>query len=250
MEFIMQNLAGKVAFVTGGSRGIGAAIAKRLAREGAKVAFTYVSTPDRARDVAGEIEAAGGVALAIKADNRKAQEIEASINEAAAKFGRIDILVNNAGIIEMGPVDELSIEQFDRTVDVNVRAVFVATKAALAHMPDGGRIITTGSNLAHQVPWPGLSLYALSKSALIGFTRGAARDLGPRKITVNIVHPGPTETDMNPAEGDIADAARSVMAIPDYSDANDTAGLVAWLAGPEAKVVTGSEFTVDSGMNA
>ena len=246
----MQNLAGKVAFVTGGSRGIGAAIAKRLAREGAKVAFTYVSTPDRARDVAGEIEAAGGVALAIKADNRKAQEIEASINEAAAKFGRIDILVNNAGIIEMGPVDELSIEQFDRTVDVNVRAVFVATKAALAHMPDGGRIITTGSNLAHQVPWPGLSLYALSKSALIGFTRGAARDLGPRKITVNIVHPGPTETDMNPAEGDIADAARSVMAIPDYSDANDTAGLVAWLAGSEAKVVTGSEFTVDSGMNA
>ena len=246
----MQNLAGKVAFVTGGSRGIGAAIAKRLAREGAKVAFTYVSTPDRARDVAGEIEAAGGVALAIKADNRKAQEIEAAINEAAAKFGRIDILVNNAGIIEMGPVDELSIEQFDRTVDVNVRAVFVATKAALAHMPDGGRIITTGSNLAHQVPWPGLSLYALSKSALIGFTRGAARDLGPRKITVNIVHPGPTETDMNPAEGDIADAARSVMAIPDYSDANDTAGLVAWLAGSEAKVVTGSEFTVDSGMNA
>ena len=250
MEFIMQNLAGKVAFVTGGSRGIGAAIAKRLAREGAKVAFTYVSTPDRARDVAGEIEAAGGVALAIKADNRKAQEIEAAINEAAAKFGRIDILVNNAGIIEMGPVDELSIEQFDRTVDVNVRAVFVATKAALAHMPDGGRIITTGSNLAHQVPWPGLSLYALSKSALIGFTRGAARDLGSRKITVNVVHPGPTETDMNPAEGDIADAARSVMAIPDYSDANDTAGLVAWLAGPEAKVVTGSEFTVDSGMNA
>ena len=250
MEFIMQNLAGKVAFVTGGSRGIGAAIAKRLAREGAKVAFTYVSTPDRARDVAGEIEAAGGVALAIKADNRKAQEIEAAINEAAAKFGRIDILVNNAGIIEMGPVDELSIEQFDRTVDVNVRAVFVATKAALAHMPDGGRIITTGSNLAHQVPWPGLSLYALSKSALIGFTRGAARDLGSRKITVNVVHPGPTETDMNPAEGDIADAARSVMAIPDYSDANDTAGLVAWLAGSEAKVVTGSEFTVDSGMNA
>ncbi|MBO9506348.1 3-oxoacyl-ACP reductase family protein [Thalassospira sp. A3_1] len=246
----MQNLAGKVAFVTGGSRGIGAAIAKRLAREGAKVAITYVSAPDRARDVVGEIEAAGGVALAIKADNRKAQEVEAAINEAAAKFGRIDILVNNAGIIEMAPVDELSIEQFDRTVDVNVRAVFVATKAALAHMPDGGRIITTGSNLAHQVPWPGLSLYALSKSALIGFTRGAARDLGPRKITVNVVHPGPTDTDMNPAEGDIADAARSTMAIPDYSDANDTAGLVAWLAGPEAKVVTGSEFTVDSGMNA
>mgnify|MGYP003111527308 FL=1 len=246
----MQNLTGKVAFVTGGSRGIGAAIAKRLARDGATVALTYVSSPDRARDVVGEIEAAGGTALALKADNRNAEEIEAAVNQAAAQFGQIDILVNNAGIIEFAPIDELSIEQFDRTVDVNVRAVFVATKAALAHMPDGGRIITTGSNLAHQVPWPGLSLYALSKSALIGFTRGVARDLGPRKITVNVIHPGPTETDMNPAEGDIADAARRIMAIPDYSDANDTAGLVAWLAGPEAKVVTGSEFTVDSGMNA
>lgn len=246
----MQNLTGKVAFVTGASRGIGAAIAKRLARDGATVALTYVSSPDRARDVVGEIEAAGGTALAIKADNRNAEEIEAAVNQAAAQFGQIDILVNNAGIIEFAPIDELSIEQFDRTVDVNVRAVFVATKAALAHMPDGGRIISTGSNLAHQVPWPGLSLYALSKSALIGFTRGVARDLGPRKITVNVIHPGPTETDMNPAEGDIADAARRIMAIPDYSDANDTAGLVAWLAGPEAKVVTGSEFTVDSGMNA
>tara|TARA_R110000782_G_scaffold29715_2_gene73758 strand:- start:61 stop:801 length:741 start_codon:yes stop_codon:yes gene_type:complete len=246
----MQTLTGKVAFVTGGSRGIGAAIAKRLARDGATVVLTYVSTPDRARDVVGEIEATGGTALAIKADNRNAEEIEAAVNQAAAQFGQIDILVNNAGIIEIAPIDEFSIEQFDRTVDVNVRAVFVATKAALAHMPDGGRIITTGSNLAHRVPWPGLSLYALSKSALIGFTRGVARDLGPRKITVNVVHPGPTETDMNPAEGDIADAARSIMAIPDYSDANDTAGLVAWLAGPEAKVVTGSEFTVDSGMNA
>ncbi|PKR59902.1 3-oxoacyl-ACP reductase family protein [Thalassospira lohafexi] len=246
----MQNLTGKVAFVTGGSRGIGAAIAKRLARDGATVALTYVSSPDRARDVVGEIEAAGGTALAIKADNRNAEEIEAAVNQAAAQFGQIDILVNNAGIIEFAPIDEFSIEQFDRTVDVNVRAVFVATKAALAHMPDGGRIISTGSNLAHRVPWPGLSLYALSKSALIGFTRGVARDLGPRKITVNVVHPGPTETDMNPAEGDIADVARSVMAIPDYSDADDTAGLVAWLSGPEAKVVTGSEFTVDSGMNA
>ncbi|MEQ8389807.1 MAG: 3-oxoacyl-ACP reductase family protein [Thalassospira sp.] len=246
----MQNLAGKVAFVTGGSRGIGEAIAKRLARDGAKVILTYVSAPDRARDVVGEIEAAGGTALALKADNRNAEEIEAAINQAASQFGQIDILVNNAGIIEFAPIDEFSIEQFDRTVDVNVRAVFVATKAVLAHMPDGGRIITTGSNLAHRVPWPGLSLYALSKSALIGFTRGVARDLGPRKITVNVVHPGPTETDMNPSDGDIADAARSVMAIPDYSDANDTAGLVAWLAGPEAKVVTGSEFTIDSGMNA
>ncbi|WP_430474127.1 SDR family NAD(P)-dependent oxidoreductase [Thalassospira lucentensis] len=246
----MQNLAEKVAFVTGGSRGIGAAIAKRLARDGAKVVLTYVNAPDRARDVVGEIKAAGGTAVALKADNRNAEEIEAAINQAASQFGQIDILVNNAGIIEFAPIDEFSIEQFDRTVDVNVRAVFVATKAVLAHMPDGGRIITTGSNLAHRVPWPGLSLYALSKSALIGFTRGVARDLGPRKITVNVVHPGPTETDMNPSDSDIADAARSVMAIPDYSDANDTAGLVAWLAGPEAKVVTGSEFTIDSGMNA
>lgn len=246
----MKNLTGKVAFVTGGGRGIGAAIAKRLVREGATVVLTYVSAPDRAGDVVGEIEAAGGTALMLKADNRKADEIEAAINQAAAQFGQIDILVNNAGIIEIAPIDEFSIKQFDRTVDVNVRAVFVATKAVLAHMPDGGRVITTGSNLAHRVPWPGLSLYALSKSALIGFTRGVARDLGPRRITVNVVHPGPTETDMNPGVGDIADAARRVMAIPDYSDANDTAGLVAWLAGPEAKVVTGSEFTVDSGMNA
>ncbi|WP_404422610.1 SDR family NAD(P)-dependent oxidoreductase [Thalassospira australica] len=246
----MQNLAGKVAFVTGGSRGIGAAIAKRLAREGAKVAITYVSAPDRARDVVGEIEAAGGVALALKADNRKPDEIETAINEAAAKFGKIDILVNNAGIAEFGPISELTLDQFDRTISVNVRSVFVAVKAVLAHMPDGGRIITTGTAFALRAPMQGISIYTLSKTALVGFTRSLAHDLGGRGITVNMLHPGSTDTDMNPADGEMADGQRGMMAIPQYSKAEDTAGLVAWLAGPEARVTTGAEFTVDSGFSA
>ncbi|WP_336080092.1 SDR family oxidoreductase [Thalassospira sp. CH_XMU1448-2] len=246
----MQNLVEKVAFVTGGSRGIGAAIVRRLAHEGAAVAFTYVQSDEKAQRVVRDVEAAGGKALAIKADNRSDADIISAVNEAANAFGKIDILVNNAGIFDAAPIDDLTIERFDATMDVNVRAVFVAVKAALTHMPEGGRIISIGSNLAHKVPWPGISLYAMSKSALIGFTRGLARDLGGRGITANIIHPGSTNTDMNPVDGQMSDAQRGLMSIPKYSHPDDTAGLIAWLAGPEAKVVTGAEFTVDSGINA
>lgn len=246
----MQNLAGKVAFVTGGSRGIGAAIVKRLARDGAAVAFTYVQSDEKAQAIVRDVEAGGGKAVAIKADNRSEADIVNALGEAANVYGKVDILVNNAGIFDAAPIDDLTIDRFDATMDINVRAVFVAVKAVLRHMPEGGRIITIGSNLAHKVPWPGISLYSMSKSALIGFTRGLARDLGGRGITANIIHPGSTDTDMNPADGQMSDAQRATMAIPQYSQPEDTAGLIAWLAGPEAKVVTGAEFTVDSGINA
>ncbi|WFE75331.1 3-oxoacyl-ACP reductase family protein [Roseinatronobacter sp. S2] len=246
----MSALNGKIALVTGGSRGMGAAIAKRLAREGAYVAITYATEGDKAAEVISSIKTAGGRGIAIQADNRNAEAVTAAIDTVAAAEGHINILVNNAGIIDARPISELTLEDFDRTVDINVRGVFVATKSAVAHMPDGGRVITIGSNLASQVPWPGISLYALSKSALIGFTRGLARDLGERAITANIVHPGSTDTDMNPASGDMADAQRAQMAIPRYGDPADVASLVAWLAGPEARSVTGAEYVIDGGTNA
>ncbi|WP_258867973.1 SDR family oxidoreductase [Alkalilimnicola ehrlichii] len=175
--------------------------------------------------------------------------MEAAVAAVVKAYGGIDILVNNAGIIEFGQVTEITPEAFERTVEVNVRGPVLTTMAAIPHMPDGGRIVTIGSNLAKRVPWPGMSLYSLSKAALIGFTKGVARDLGPRQINVNIVHPGSTDTDMNPADGELSDAQRSLMAIPRYNSAEDVAGLVAWLAGPEGRSVTGAEFTIDGGTN-
>lgn len=246
----MPQLNGQTALVTGGSRGIGAAIARRLAADGAAVAITYTQAEQQAQEVVRDIEAAGGRGLAIRADNRAPAAIEAAVSATAEAFGSISILVNNAGIFDARPITELTLADFDRTVDINVRAVFAFTRAALAHMPDGGRIITIGSNLAQRVPWPGLSLYSLSKAALIGFTKGLARDLGPRAISVSIVHPGSTATDMNPDSGELADLQRSGMAIPRYNDPAEVAGLVAWLAGPEGRGVTGAEFTIDAGTNA
>lgn len=246
----MPQLNGQTALVTGGSRGIGAAIARRLAAEGAAVAITYTQAEQQAQEVVRDIEAAGGRGLAIRADNRAPAAIEAAVSATAEAFGSISILVNNAGIFDARPITELTLADFDRTVDINVRAVFAFTRAALAHMPDGGRIITIGSNLAQRVPWPGLSLYSLSKAALIGFTKGLARDLGPRAISVSIVHPGSTATDMNPDSGELADLQRSTMAIPRYNDPAEVASLVAWLAGPEGRGVTGAEFTIDAGTNA
>ncbi|TKT80069.1 SDR family oxidoreductase [Aquamicrobium sp. LC103] len=246
----MRNLSGKVALVTGGSRGIGAAIARKLAADGADVAITYARSAERAASVVRDIEGAGGSGLAISADNRDAAAVEAAIAATVERFGRVDILVNNAGIFDAGHISELTLEDFDRTVDVNVRAVFAATRAAVAHMRDGGRTVMIGSNLARRVPGPGISLYALSKAALTGFARGLARDLGPRGITANVVHPGSTDTDMNPAAGEDADTQRSLMAIQRYGDPADVADLVAWLAGPAARGVTGAEFTIDGGANA
>lgn len=197
----MSTLNGKVALVTGGSRGIGAAIAKRLAADGAKVVLTYVNGAEAAANVVKAIEVAGGTALALRADASDPADVEAAVAGTAETFGRIDILVNNAGIFHAAPIETLSLDDFDRTFSINVRSAFVASKAALSVMPDGGRIISIGSNLAVRATSPGLSLYTASKAAIADLSQALARELGPRGITVNAVHPGSTDTDMNPADG-------------------------------------------------
>ena len=193
-------LAGKAAFVQGGSRGIGAAIVQRLARDGAAVAFTYASSAQKAEELASRIEAAGGRVLAIKADSADAEQLKAAVDQAAAHFGRLDILVNNAGVLAVAPLEDFSLEDFDRTVAVNVRSVFVASQAAARHLGEGGRIITIGSTNAERMPFAGGGVYAMSKAAVTGLTRGFARDLGPRGITVNTVQPGPVDTRHEPGQ--------------------------------------------------
>ncbi|HEY0611377.1 MAG TPA: SDR family oxidoreductase [Chitinophaga sp.] len=246
----MKRLLNKTALVTGGSRGIGAAIVKRLAAEGANVAFTYVSSADKAQAVLKDIEAAGVKGLAIAADNENADAVTAAVDKTAAAFGRIDILVNSAGIWDAKPFEEHVLADFDRLINVNVRAVYVSISAALRHMPEGSSIITIGSNLADRVYGPGMTLYSMSKSALIGFTKGLARDLGPKKITVNLVQPGATDTDMNPANGAHSDIQRNFMAIPQYAKADDMAAMVALLASEEGRSITGTALTIDGGTNA
>ena len=242
-------LAGKVALITGGSRGLGAAIAQRLAEDGAAVAFTFSSSPDKADEVLKSIEATGGRAIAIKADSAVPAAIEAAVAETVKVLGRLDILVNNAGIATMAPIDQFSLEDFDRLIAVNVRAVFVAIKAAAAVLPEGGRIINIGSVNADNMPFAGGSVYALSKGAVASFTRGVARDLGSRGITVNNVQPGPVDTDMNPADGEFADSLRKIMALGRYGKASEVAGLVAYLAGPDGGYVTGANLTIDGGFD-
>jgi 3-oxoacyl-[acyl-carrier protein] reductase len=246
---LMSRLSHKVAFVTGGSRGIGAAIALKLAEDGADIAVTYTSTPDKADQTVKAIEKLGRRAIAIKADNTDADAVERAVNEAHTTLGRLDILVNSAGVYSMDTVDKLELEEFDRVMSIHVRASFVAAKAAVALMPNGGRIINIGSNLAEIVPFPGLLAYSTSKAALIGLTKALARDLGPREITANIVHPGSTDTDMNPANGDHAEGQRARMAIPRFGQAKDIAGLVAFLAGEEGRFVNGTSLTIDGGAN-
>ncbi|WP_454656111.1 SDR family NAD(P)-dependent oxidoreductase [Bosea beijingensis] len=245
----MSRLAGKRALVTGGSRGIGAAIACRLAAEGADVALTYERSADKAAAVVTEIEALGRKGFAIAADSADPAAVTRAVDDAARALGGLDILVNNAGIYRGGPVAEWSLADIDATLAVNVRAVVLASQAAAAHLGEGGRIISTGSCLADRVVEPNVTLYAMSKAALIGFTKGLARDLGPRGITVNIVHPGSTDTDMNPAGGPGADAQRARMAIPRYGQPEDIAGLVAYLASEEARFITGAGFAIDGGVN-
>lgn len=245
----MKNLSNKTALVTGASRGIGAAIAKRLAREGANVAITYNSSPERAEAVVKEIEAAGGKAIAIKADSSDPAAVRAAVDKAAATFGELNVLVNNAGIAMLKSVEDFSMEDFDLHTSVNIRAVFAGSQAALKHMPRGGRIITIGSCMAERVAGPGGSVYAMSKSALIGLTKGMARDLGPKGITVNLVHPGPIDTDMNPADGAGADWQRSMNALGSFGSVEDVAAMVAFLAGPESGNITGAGMLVDSGNN-
>jgi 3-oxoacyl-[acyl-carrier protein] reductase len=250
LELPQLELRGKVALVTGGSRGIGAAIAIQLAAAGADVALTYVRSAEKAEAVVKQIEALGPRGMAIQADNADAAAVEAAVATTIEAFGRLDILVNSAGIWHAGTIDTVTLEQLDETMAVNFRAPFIASKAAASVMQEGGRIISIGSNLADRVPFEGIALYSASKAALVGLTKGLARDLGPRGITVNVVHPGSTETDMNPAEGDVADHQRSLMAIPQFGSPNDIAGLVTWLAGPQGRFVTGATLTIDGGTNA
>jgi len=245
-----QILKGRRALVTGGSRGIGAAIVKRLAREGADVALTYSSSPDRAEEVAKAAQSLGVQSITIQADSADADAVVAAVERTAQEFGGIDILVNNAGIAVMGPIDEFKLADFDRTFAINVRAVFVATQAAVKHMKEGGRIINIGSTNAERMPFAGGGVYAMSKSALQGLVQGLSRDLGPRGITINNVQPGPVDTELNPATGDFAASLIKLMALPRYGTAEEIAGFVAYLASPEAAYITGANLMIDGGFSA
>lgn len=246
----MASLTGKVALVTGGSRGIGAAIAKRLAADGAAVAITYSSGKEKADEVVRDIVASGGRAVALRADATDADAVRGAVDETARELGGLDVLVNNAGVATIVALDEFTLEDFDRLVSVNIRAVFVASQAAARHMSDGGRIITIGSVNADRIPFIGGSVYGMTKSAVAGLTRGMARDLGPRGITVNTVQPGPVDTDLNPADGPFAAVLMPTLAIRRYGHVDEVAGLVAYLAGPEAGYVTGAALTIDGGFLA
>ncbi|WP_327592942.1 3-oxoacyl-ACP reductase family protein [Streptomyces chartreusis] len=239
------TLHGKVALVTGGSRGIGAATALRLAREGADVALTYVHGKEAAEEVVRAVEALGRRAVALRADAGDADEAQGAVDRAAEALGGLDVLVNNAGIGVLGPLEGLSLTDVDRVLAVNVRGVFLTSRAAAARMDAGGRIITIGTCMTQRVPGPGGTLYATSKSALIGLTKALARELGPRGITANIVHPGPIDTDMNPADGPFASGQAAMTALGRFGTADEVASTVAYLAA--ADYVTGSEFAVDGG---
>jgi 3-oxoacyl-[acyl-carrier protein] reductase len=241
-----KPLSGKTALVTGGSRGIGAAIVRRLAGDGAVVAFTYTASPDKATALAEAIDSAGGTALAIRADSADPEAVKSAVVQTVDRFGRLDILVNNAGILTRGMVDDFALADFDRMLAVNVRAVFVAVQAAVPHMGQGGRIITTGSVTADRTGFPGASVYGMTKGAVAALTRGLARDLGPRGITVNTIQPGPTETDMNPDEN-IRALVRPLIALARMGKNTEIASLVAYLAGPESSFVTGAALTIDGG---
>ncbi|AVE08481.1 3-oxoacyl-ACP reductase FabG [Pseudomonas palleroniana] len=245
-----QNLSGKVALIQGGSRGIGAAIVKRLAAQGAAVAFTYVSSADKAQALQNSVISEGGKALAIHADSADATAIRQAVDTTVAAFGGLDILVNNAGVLAIGPLEEFKLEDFDQTLAINVRSVFIATQAAAKHMKDGGRVINIGSTNAERMPFGGGGPYAMSKSALVGLTKGLARDLGPRGITVNNVQPGPVDTDMNPANSDFAESLIGLMAVGRYGHVEEIASFVAYLAGPEAGYITGASLTIDGGFSA
>ncbi|KUI38251.1 3-oxoacyl-ACP reductase family protein [Mycobacterium sp. GA-2829] len=244
------RLAGRRALVTGGSRGIGAEIVRRLAFDGAAVAFTYGSSVADADKVVVDVSRGGGRVLPIRADSSDAGQIASAVDETVTRLGGLDILVNNAGVAAGGPVDSFPLDEFDRLVAVNVRGVFVAIQCAVRHLGDGGRIINIGSINADRVPAPGLSVYSMTKAAVAGLTRGLARELGPRGITINNVQPGPIATDMNPADGEFADAATPLIAVGHYGHPADVAGVVSYLAGPDTGYITGANWNVDGGFTA
>jgi 3-oxoacyl-[acyl-carrier protein] reductase len=245
-----QKLAGKVAVVTGSSRGIGAAIAKRLAADGAKVTITYTKGAEAAAAVVKEIEQAGGKAIALQADATDAKAVKTAIEKTVATFGRLDVLVNNAGTAIPKPFEEATLEELDHVIDLNLRGVFIATQAALKHIGNGGRVIMIGSCVGERNMTPGLAAYAATKGAVKMFTQGLAREVGSRGITVNNVQPGPIDTDLNPAAGDWATPQIANTALKRYGHVNEIAALVAFVAGPEASYITGASLTVDGGTNA
>jgi 3-oxoacyl-[acyl-carrier protein] reductase len=246
----MTRLAKKVAFVTGGSRGIGAAIAKRLAADGASVAITYAKDASAAAAVVKAIEHGGGKAIAIQADAANVEAVKNAVEKAVSTFGRLDVLVNNAGTAIPKTFEETTPEEMDRVIDVNIRGVFAATQAALKHMKEGGRIIMIGSAVGERAASPWLVPYSATKGAVKMFTQALSREIGSRGITVNNVQPGPIDTDLNPASGDWAVPQKAVTALNRYGHVDEVAALVAFVAGPESSYITGANLTVDGGMNA
>ncbi|KNE27918.1 3-oxoacyl-ACP reductase family protein [Achromobacter spanius] len=243
-------LLGKTAFVTGGSRSIGAAITKQLAADGAQVAFTYGGSPDSAKQTIADIESAGGRALAIVADAADPDAVRAAITKTVETFGGLDILVNNAGIASASPIDQITFEDYQSMLAVNVTGVFVATQEAVRHMKEGGRIVHIGSSATKYAGVPGLSVYGLTKGAITGFNRSLAYDLGSRGITVNAVHPGPVDTDMNPVDSEWAKLLIPGIAVGRYGKPNEIASVVAFLASPQASYVTGADILVDGGFTS
>jgi 3-oxoacyl-[acyl-carrier protein] reductase len=245
-----RKLEGKIALVTGGSRGIGAAIAKRLAADGANVAITYTKGADAAASVVKEIEHTDRKAIAIQADAADAKAVKAAVEKTVATFGRLDVLVNNAGTAIPKTFEETTLEEMDRVIDINLRGTFVATQAALKHMKDGGRIIMIGSSVGERMMTPGLVPYSATKGAVKMFTQGLSREVGNRGITVNNIQPGPIDTELNPAAGDWAAPQKAATALNRYGSVDDVAALVAFVAGSEASYITGANLTVDGGTNA
>jgi 3-oxoacyl-[acyl-carrier protein] reductase len=245
-----KQLEGKIALITGGSRGIGAAIAKRLGADGANVAITYTKGADAAAAVVKEIERGGRKAIAIQADATDADAVEAAVERTVATFGRLDVLVNNAGTAIPKTFEETTLDELGRLIDINVRGTFVATQAALKHMKSGGRIIMIGSSVGERVLVPGLVAYSATKGAVKMFSQGLSREVGSRGITVNNVQPGPIDTDLNPAAGEWAVPQKAATALDRYGHVEEVAALVAFVAGPEASYITGANLTVDGGTNA
>ena len=239
-----KRFAGQVALVTGGSRGIGAGIVRRLASEGAAVAFTYAASEAKALQLVHEVGAGGGRAIALKADSASAEELRAAVKQTASKLGTLDIFVSSAGILSMGTIDNYSLEEFERMVAINVRAAFVGIQAAAQAMKDGGRIVLIGSNTAVRTAFPGASVYSMTKAALTGLVRGAAIDLAPRAITVNNVQPGPTATDMNSAHIELL---KPLIPLKRMGDVSEVASFVSYLASKEAGFITGASLTIDGG---
>jgi 3-oxoacyl-[acyl-carrier protein] reductase len=250
MQIDMHRLAGKKAFVTGGSRGIGAAIVRRLAQEGAAVAFTFRDRRDAAEKVTKEIEKTGGHGMAIQTDSGDPHALTEAVDRVADKFSSIDIFVSSAGTLLFKPIEQFTLEDFDHIVAVDLRAAYVGSQAVLKHMGKGGRIVFMSSNIADHAALPMTSLYSMAKAGLDGLCKGMARDLGPREITVNTVHPGPIRTDANPEDGPYSKQLKSFMASPKYGKAEDVAGLVAYLVSDEAAFANGAAYRIDNAFAA